>query len=39
LHIIVEASDEKVDAGALIAVLAYSEEEYEKIKSRIGGKV
>jgi len=33
LHIIVEASDEKVDAGVLIAVLADSEEEYEKIKS------
>jgi pyruvate/2-oxoglutarate dehydrogenase complex dihydrolipoamide acyltransferase (E2) component len=33
LHIIVEASDEKVDAGVLIAVLADSEEEYEKVKS------
>ncbi|HUV43720.1 MAG TPA: biotin/lipoyl-containing protein [Dehalococcoidales bacterium] len=33
LHIIVEASDERVDAGVLIAVLADSEEEYEKIKS------
>ena len=33
LHIIVEVSDEKVDAGVLIAVLADSEEEYEKIKS------
>ena len=32
-HIIVEASDERVDAGVLIAVLADSEEEYEKIKS------
>jgi len=33
LHIIVEASDDRVDAGVLIAVLADSEEEYEKIKS------
>ncbi len=33
LHIVVEASDEKIDAGVLIAVLADSEEEYEKIKS------
>ncbi|MBC8477182.1 MAG: dihydrolipoamide acyltransferase [Dehalococcoidia bacterium] len=33
LHIIVEASDERVDAGVLIAVLADNEEEYEKIKS------
>jgi len=33
LHIIVEVSDEKVYAGVLIAVLADSEEEYEKIKS------
>ena len=33
LHIIVEASDEKVDAGVLIGVLADSQEEYEKIKS------
>ena len=33
LHIIVEASDERVDAGVLIAVLADDEEEYEKIKS------
>ncbi len=33
LHIVVEASDEKVDAGVLIGVLADSQEEYEKIKS------
>ncbi len=33
LHIIREVSDEKVDAGVLIAVLADSEEEYEKVKS------
>ncbi len=33
LHIIVEASDDRVDAGVLIAVLADNEEEYEKIKS------
>ena len=33
LHIIVEASDEKVDAGVLIGVVADSREEFEKIKS------
>jgi len=33
LHIIVDASDEKIDAGVLIAMLAESEEEYEKAKS------
>jgi len=33
LHIIVEASEEKIDAGVLIGILAESEEEYEKIKS------
>ena len=33
LHIIVEASEEKIDAGKLIGVLAEDEEEYEKIKS------
>ena len=33
LHIIVGVSDEKIDAGVLIAVLAESEEEYEKAKS------
>ncbi len=33
LHIVKPVSDEKVDAGVLIAVLADSEEEYEKIKS------
>ena len=33
LHIIVDVSDEKIDAGVLIAVLADSEEEYEKAKS------
>ena len=33
LHIIVEASDEKIKAGELIGVLADNEEEYEKIKS------
>jgi len=33
LHIIVDVSDDKVDAGVLIAVLADDEEEYEKIKS------
>ena len=33
LHIMVEASDEKVKAGALIAVVADSREEFEKIKS------
>jgi len=32
LHIMVEASDEKVKAGALIAVVADSREEFEKIK-------
>ena len=34
LHIIVDASDEKIDAGVLIAVVAESEEEYEKAKSK-----
>lgn len=34
LHIMVEASDEKVKAGALIAVVADSREEFEKIKSQ-----
>ena len=33
LHIIREVSDDKVDAGVLIAVLAENEEEYEKVKS------
>jgi len=33
LHIIVGVSDEKIDAGVLIAVVAESEEEYEKVKS------
>ena len=33
LHIIVEVSDDKIDAGVVIAVLAESEEEYEKVKS------
>jgi pyruvate/2-oxoglutarate dehydrogenase complex dihydrolipoamide acyltransferase (E2) component len=33
LHIVKPVSDEKVDAGVLIAVLADSEEEYEKVKS------
>ena len=33
LHIIFEASDEKIDAGTLIAVLAESEDEYENIKA------
>jgi len=33
LHIIIEASDEKVNAGELIGVLADDQEEYEKIKS------
>ena len=33
LHIIIEASEDKVPVGELIAVLAESEEEYEKIKS------
>jgi pyruvate/2-oxoglutarate dehydrogenase complex dihydrolipoamide acyltransferase (E2) component len=34
LHIAIQASDEKVKAGELIAVIAESEEEYEKAKSR-----
>ena len=33
LHIVKEVSDDKIDAGVLIAVLAESEEEYEKVKS------
>jgi len=33
LHIVKDVSDDKIDAGVLIAVLADSEEEYEKIKS------
>ena len=33
LHIIVGVSDDKVDTGVVIAVLAESEEEYEKVKS------
>jgi len=33
LHIVKPVSDEKIDAGVVIAVLADSEEEYEKIKS------
>jgi len=33
LHIVIQASDEKVKAGELIAVIAESEEEYEKVKS------
>ena len=33
LHIVKQASDEKVKAGELIAVIAESEEEYEKAKS------
>jgi pyruvate/2-oxoglutarate dehydrogenase complex dihydrolipoamide acyltransferase (E2) component len=33
LHIIKDVSDDKVDAGVVIAVLAESAEEYEKIKS------
>ena len=32
LHIVKEASDERVKAGELIAVIAESEEEYEKVK-------
>ena len=34
LHIVKEASDERVQAGELIAVIAESEEEYEKVKVR-----
>ena len=34
LHIVKEVSDDKIDAGVLIAVLAESEEEYEKVKSK-----
>jgi pyruvate/2-oxoglutarate dehydrogenase complex dihydrolipoamide acyltransferase (E2) component len=34
LHIVKEASDERVKAGELIAVIAESEEEYEKVKVR-----
>lgn len=33
LHIIIEASEDKVNIGELIAVLAESEEEYERVKS------
>lgn len=33
LHIIIQASEDRVNVGELIAVLAESEEEYEKIKS------
>ncbi len=33
LHIVKPVSDEKVDAGVVIAVLADSEEEYDEIKS------
>jgi pyruvate/2-oxoglutarate dehydrogenase complex dihydrolipoamide acyltransferase (E2) component len=33
LHIIMEASEDKVQVGELIAVLAESEEEYERVKS------
>ncbi len=33
LHIVKEVSDDKIDAGVVIAVLADSEEEYEKVKS------
>ena len=33
LHIVVGVSDEKIDAGVLIAVIADSKEEYEKVKS------
>lgn len=33
LHIVIQASDEKVEAGKLIAVISESEEEYEKAKS------
>ena len=33
LHIVKQASDEKVKAGELIAVIAESQEEYEKAKS------
>lgn len=33
LHIVIKASDQKVKAGELIAVIAESEEEYEKVKS------
>lgn len=33
LHIIIEASEDKVPVGELIAVLAESEEEYERVKS------
>jgi pyruvate/2-oxoglutarate dehydrogenase complex dihydrolipoamide acyltransferase (E2) component len=33
LHIVIQASDEKVEAGKLIAVIAESEEEYKKAKS------
>ncbi len=33
LHIVKPVSDEKVDAGVVIAVLAESAEEYEKVKS------
>lgn len=33
LHIIIKASEDRVNVGELIAVLAESEEEYEKIKA------
>ena len=33
LHIVKPVSDEKIDAGVVIAVLADSEEEYGKVKS------
>ena len=33
IHIVKPASDEKVQAGELIAIIAESEEEYEKVKS------
>jgi pyruvate/2-oxoglutarate dehydrogenase complex dihydrolipoamide acyltransferase (E2) component len=32
IHIVKEASDERIKAGELIAVIAESEEEYEKVK-------
>jgi pyruvate/2-oxoglutarate dehydrogenase complex dihydrolipoamide acyltransferase (E2) component len=33
LHIVKQVSDERVKAGELIAIIADSEEEYEKVKS------
>jgi len=34
LHIVIQASDERVNAGELIAIIAESEEEYERVKSK-----